>query len=105
MMIFKNIKICKCNKLYLGILIGLIAPMITGYLIYWQTYKGDYAFKEFLQGLIALKSLGRLISISALPNLAVFILAITYEKYILAKGLIIATGVWLVAVVIFRFFV
>jgi hypothetical protein len=98
-------KICKCNKLYLGIIVGIIAPMITAYSLYRSTYFGEYSFPEFLQGLIAIKSMGQLISISAIPNLAVFILAVTYEKYIFGKGLVVATAVWLIVVLVFRFLV
>lgn len=95
--------ICRCNKLLFGVLLGLILPLLTSYLIYKASYEGQYGFYEFLQGLIQLKSLGRLISISVIPNLAVFILVVTYEKLIFAKGLVFATAFWVVVVLAVRF--
>lgn len=90
---------CKCNKLYLGIGAGIALPIFGAYLMYLTKYEGQLSFPQFIQGMVTLRTIGKLISISMLLNLIVFILAITYEKYILAKGLIIATGIWVAVVV------
>ena len=97
-------KVWKCNKFIIGLIIGLLLPPITAYWIYVFSYKGDYDFNQFLEGLITLKSLGKLISISVIPNLAFFMIVISYEKLLVARGLVFATAFWLLAVVVIRFF-
>ncbi|MBN2744183.1 hypothetical protein LX69_02385 [Breznakibacter xylanolyticus] len=94
---------CNCNKLIFGVIIGLVLPVITSYLIYKQQYHGQYPFKEFLQGLIVLKSLGKLISISMLPSLIVFILLVTYEKLQIARGIVASTLFWVLVVLVVKF--
>lgn len=96
---------CKCNKLFIGITTGLVLPVVTSYLIYLTKYEGVYSYWEFMQGLLVLHTLGKMISISVLANLIVFIIAITYEKYILSKGLVIATFVWVLVVLGVKFLV
>ena len=94
---------CNCNKFILGLVIGLILPVISSYLIFDRQYHGDYGFVDFMRGLLVLKSLGQFISISVLPNLIVFILVITYEKLQVARGLVIATLFWLLVVLVVKF--
>lgn len=95
--------VCKCNKMIFGLSLGILLPLITSYLIYSLRYKGDYDFESFLKGLRYMKSLGKLISISTLPNLAIFMIVITYEKLLVARGLVIATFLYLIIVLIVRF--
>jgi hypothetical protein len=95
--------ICKCNKLIFGLLVGILLPPLTSYAIYALRYEGDYGFIAFIQGLMSLKSLGMLISISVLPNLAVFMLVVTFEKLLVARGLVMATFFWLLVVIVVRF--
>ncbi|MFT3738284.1 MAG: hypothetical protein QM786_05970 [Breznakibacter sp.] len=94
---------CKCNKLYIGLAAGLVLPVLTSYIIYLTKYEGQYSYWEFMKGLLALRTMGKMISISVIANLIVFIIAITYEKYILSKGLVIATFVWVVVVLGVKF--
>lgn len=94
---------CNCNKLIFGVISGLILPVLTAYLIYKQQYHGQYSFKEFLTGLNMLKSLGKLISISVLPNLIMFILLVTYDKLQIARGLVGATLFWVIVVLVVKF--
>lgn len=94
---------CKCNKLFIGLTAGLVLPVITSYVIYLTKYEGQFSYWEFMKGLLQLHTLGKMISISVLANLIVFIIAITYEKYILSKGLVIATFVWVLVVLAVKF--
>ncbi len=94
---------CKCNKLIFGLLAGLILPLGTAFLIFKLRYEGSYNFQEFLHGLVTLKSLGRLISISTLTNLALFMLAVTFDRLLFARGLVISTAFWMLVVLIVKF--
>jgi hypothetical protein len=94
---------CRCNKLIIGLIAGLILPVLTAWLIYRLRYEGIYEFQDFMRGLIVLKSLGKLISISVLPNLAVFMLAVTFERLLFARGLVFATFFWVIVVLLVKF--
>ena len=94
---------CKCNKLIIGLAAGLVLPVAASYAIYLTKYEGQYGYWEFIKGLLQLRTLGKMISISVLANLIMFIIAITYEKYILSKGLVIATFVWVLIVLAVKF--
>ncbi|MBN2165880.1 MAG: hypothetical protein JW717_06355 [Marinilabiliaceae bacterium] len=105
-------RICRCNKLIFGVVVGLVLPILTSYLFYVFSYKGDksiYCYFDFLMNMrdvgsvMSISLLGKLFSISVLPNLALFMMVITYEKLLIARGLVIATFCWLVFVLAVRF--
>ena len=87
----------------IGLIAGLLLPVLTAWLIYRLRYEGSYEFYDFMRGLIVLKSLGKLISISVLPNLAVFMLAVTFERLLFARGLVFATFFWVIVVLLVKF--
>ena len=92
-----------CNKQIVGLIIGLILPVIFGFLLFEGRYDGDQGFIEFLGSLFRLQSLGKLVSISVLPNLLAFFLAIWTERLLAARGIVIATVIWAVVTMIIRF--
>ena len=96
---------CKCNKLYIGIIIGLILPMIMSVILYLSVYKGQLEFVTFLDRLIERGSIGKLLSISVLPNLIVFFVAINLERLLAARGIVTATLVYAVVVLVFKFMI
>jgi hypothetical protein len=89
--------------LIIGLIAGLLLPVLTAWFIYSLRYEGNYEFQDFMRGLIVLKSLGKLISISVLPNLAVFMLAVTFERLLFARGLVFATFFWVIVVLLIKF--
>ena len=94
---------CKCNKLYIGLIIGLILPLITAGLIYMSLFKGKLEFFEFLQKLAAVNGMGKLLSISVLSNMIVFFIAINREKLLAARGILTATLIYGLIVLGFKF--
>jgi len=96
---------CKCNKLYIGIIIGLILPMIMSVVLYLSVYKGQLEFITFLDRLIERGSIGKLLSISVLPNLIVFFVAINLDRLLAARGIVTATLVYAVVVLVFKFMI
>jgi hypothetical protein len=79
------------NKQITGIIAGFILPVIMAFLIYKFRYYGDKGFYDFLKAMMTLQSLGKLLSLSALPNLLLFFLAIWSERLLAARGVLIAT--------------
>lgn len=94
---------CKCNKLIIGIAIGLIVPIIMSVILYYSLYKGELAYLSFLSQLIKMGSIGKLLSISVLPNLILFFIAANRERLLAARGIVTATLVYTVVVLIFKF--
>ena len=57
----------------------------------------------FLNQLINMGSIGKLLSISVLPNLVVFLIAINRERLLAARGIVTATVLYALVVIIFKF--
>lgn len=94
---------CKCNKLIVGIIIGLLLPMLMSLIMYFSLYKGDLSFFAFLEELLRIGSIGKLLSISVLPNLIVFFIAINKERLLAARGIVTATLVYAIVVLFIKF--
>ncbi len=96
-------KLCKCNKVLFGLFLGLAVPLLTSYLLYAFAYHGAFGYSEFLKGLMHTSNLSRLMAVCALPNLIVFFLAINFQKLLAARGVVTATLILGILVVIFKF--
>ena len=95
---------CKCNKLYIGLIIGLILPLLTAVLFYLSLFKGKLDFLEFLQKILQVHGMGKLLSVSALSNMIVFFIAINREKLLAARGIVTATLIYGLIVLGFKLF-
>ena len=89
----------KLNKQYFGIIIGLLLPVITTFIISKINHFSDFSYLEFLKTMLDIQSLGKLLSLCVLPNLLVFLLALKIDYLWVVRGLIIATAVYAVPVV------
>jgi hypothetical protein len=78
---------CKCNKLFIGLTAGMVLPVLTSYVIYLTKYQGQYSYWEFTKALMVLHTLGKMISISVIANLIVFIHHYYLRKVHLGKRL------------------
>ncbi len=94
---------CKCNKLYIGLLIGIVLPLITSYLIFYFRFGDTLSIQEFIDGLIKVHSFTKLLSVSVIPNLIFFTIAIKLERLLAARGIVTATVLYAVAIIILRF--
>ncbi|WP_066629470.1 hypothetical protein [Labilibacter marinus] len=94
---------CKCNKLYIGLLIGLILPLITTYLIFYFRFGDTLTLMEFVNGMIQIQGFTKLLSISVIPNLLFFLMAIKMERLLAARGIVTATLLYAIVVIILRF--
>ena len=94
---------CWCNKQLIGLIIGLIVPLVFGYLLFLGRYEGDLSFVAFAITMFKLNSLGKLVSVSVLPNLLVFFVAIWTERLLAARGIVFATLLYTIATVVLYF--
>jgi hypothetical protein len=94
---------CWCNKQLIGLIIGLSLPLLFGLLLYQGKYHGDLELLAFLKAMFRLNSLGKLVSVSVLPNLLMFFIAIWTERLLAARGIVIATLLYAIATIVLWF--
>ena len=94
---------CKCNKLYIGLIIGLLLPLITSYLIFYFRFGDTLSIQEFVEGMIQVQGFTKLLSVSVIPNLLFFLLAIRLERLLAARGIVTATLLYAIVVIVLRF--
>jgi hypothetical protein len=97
-MINKN----KFDHLIIGLVLGLLAPTL-GILIFFYSKFSESNLSEFLTVSIQEKMLSPLLSLCAVINLAVFYLFIQFDKLQTAKGIILATFIYGLAIVLLKF--
>lgn len=92
----------KYNKLIIGLLSGIIIPVIT--LLVFTFFKSESTnFIHYLKFVKRMSLMSDVLSLCALPNLAVFYLFINKEYYYGARGVILATIIWGFLIVLMRF--
>jgi len=74
-----------------GLVVGILVPLIVSFLVYYFRFSGLEDYGTFISTLLAIKSLGKLLSISVVPNLLFFFLGIWSERLLAARGVLIAT--------------
>jgi len=92
----------KFNHLVIGIIIGLLAPTI-GIIIFYFTKFESLTLGEFLKISVEEKMLSPLLSLCAVINLAVFYLLIQFDKLKTGRGIILATFIYGLAIVLLKF--
>ncbi len=92
----------KYNKLLIGLLSGIIIPVIT-LLIFTFIKSESINVIHYLKFVVRMSLMSNILSLCALPNLAIFYLFINKEFYYSARGVILATIIWGALVVITRF--
>jgi len=78
------------NNLPLGLLLGLILPIITFVAIYYVRFS-QYEMQSFLEYLFDFSILTKVMSLCVLPNLAFFFLFIRRNFLFSARGVLLAT--------------
>ena len=91
----------KFDKQYVGIILGVVLPLLMALLFYSVRYIGSLTLFEFLQVLFAFQSLGKLVSVCVLPNLFVFLIALKMNYLWVVRGIIIATVIYFVIGAVF----
>jgi hypothetical protein len=92
----------KFDHLLIGLSVGLAAPTI-GILIFYFTKFSESSLALFVTVSIQEKMLSPLLSLCAVINLAVFYLFIHFEKLQTGRGIILATFIYGLAIVLLKF--
>ncbi len=80
----------KFDNLWLGTVLGVIAPLIALYAIFLFSYPGE-SFSSFFEIIWLQKIFTRVVSIAVVANLAIFFIFIWTNKLRSAKGVLGAT--------------
>jgi len=90
------------KEILIGVAIGLIANMAGTYLYIF--FFSDYGLKATLQGALENDFLGSLIALGAILNLVVFFILLKKNQYYRARGVVLATVVAALVILISKFF-
>ena len=88
----------------LGFVVGLITPLVV-MLGFWQVQFGHTSLRGFYEVMVQSSNLPGLISIGLLGNLAGFFLFYKLKLDVSARGVIMATFLYGLVIVILKFFV
>jgi len=93
----------KIDKQWVGILLGGILPVLTFYAMYLFVYPSLRLIT--ISELFAAKSLfARILSLSVIPNIAIFFIFIWTNKLSAARGVLAATIIYAIAVFAIKIF-
>jgi hypothetical protein len=83
--------LAKFNYIAIGIIAGIIFPVITFILVYHYNIRTDVTFDYFLTVMIQGKMVSKLLAICVVPNLAPFFIAIWLNLLKTARGVLFTT--------------
>ena len=99
-----EIVIVKKDNLRLGLVLGLVAPIISLVIYYFVRFYPTYPFREFFFFLRTNKQQVTAISVPCLvANIALFTYYINSHKDSTAKGIFVATILYAIAALLFKF--
>ncbi len=92
----------KIDNLKLGILLGILAPVLTMLVIYLVQFT-EHNFKELIDVLISKRVFTKIVSLCVIPNLALFFLFLNKNNFKSARGVLLATIFFALFVFITKF--
>ncbi len=92
----------KYDKQWFGVIFGLIGPVL-GSFLYQEMLFHDLTYKAFVTYMVASESTAAIISLSAIFNLIIFFYFIWLKRYLAARGVILATFVYVLIVILLKF--
>jgi NADH:ubiquinone oxidoreductase subunit K len=90
------------NTLAIGLIMGLAAPLINFLGFYLLKYT-HVQLIEFIDFLIRRNVIIQIISLCVIANLGIFFLFIQTHRYYSARGVIMATFIYAIGAIIFKF--
>jgi len=93
----------KYNKEKIGLIWGLIIPVFT--IIGFYFVRNPESFKGFISQIIGVNIYSELISVCVVPNLLLFFIFIWTDRMHSAKGVVGATFIYAILIVILKYIV
>lgn len=94
----------KYNTLSLGVIIGVVAPIIFFLIYYLSRFASNIDFFPFIQSSYKTGKLVQIASLCVFPNGLVFMRATKTNRMTLAKGILTATVIFAVTIFFVRLF-
>ena len=91
----------RLNSLWVGLIPGIILPVITLLVIWVVRFEGGLG--EFLSSFQKIGMLSKVVSLSTIPNLLLFFLFIWTSRSLSARGVIFATLVVAMVMLVLKF--
>lgn len=91
-----------CNSQKIGFLLGVLLPVVSFLGFYFIRY-GDIPLMEFIKYIYFRGVISPLISLNILPNLVAFFVFIRMDYLFSARGVLVATFLFAVVVLILKF--
>lgn len=91
------------DKMWLGTVLGMIAPMLTMIGYYYYNFS-HISVDKFIDHLFAAHIESKLLSLCVVSNLLVFFIFIWSEKYLSARGVLLATFIYGGVVMYLKYF-
>ena len=91
------------NSLYLGLILGVIFPIIS-LCGYYLVNFNEFAFSDFVKMIIARNIYVKILALCVLPNLLLFFIFIWKNYLTSARGVLMATIICAVIIIILKFF-
>ena len=94
----------KFDAPYIGVIVGLLLPVLGAYGYNLYMFK-TLNFLEFIEHIVSVNRITQLISLSVIVNLAAFYIFLQKKFYFSARGVIGATLLYTLAVLVMKFLV
>lgn len=94
----------KCDKMFLGLLAGVLAPSLIFFVMYLVKYAGKYSLQTIIEQIQALDLGAKIIALSVfLANLVLFYVfyRVRWDKF--CKGILLATFLYAFLVISMKF--
>ena len=91
------------NKFWIGLALGILLPLVAFMLIYYFGYPKIH-FDKFISHVVMMKALPKMLSLCAIPNLAIFYLFLNREYWYATRGIITATLLCTFVVLVIKLF-
>lgn len=79
----------KKSHIFIGLIIGIILAYIGSYL--YITLFTDFEYQQGINVIKSQNNIGKLISLSAIPNLIAFFILLKLQREMMARGIVLAT--------------
>ncbi len=93
----------KFNKPVVGLLAGLIFPLIIFIIYFFIRTSGEKSFSDYVLDLVEYELFTAILTLCVLPNLLLFVLFNKLDYWYSVKGIIIAIFIYLLVVLVLKF--
>ena len=91
------------NKLWIGLVLGIVSPVLAFLAIYFIGYGARYPLTDFIKQSYNVLILTKMLSLCVVPNLGIFYLFLNREFWYATRGIILATLLCTFGIVIVNF--